>query len=144
MTNSPRTCVDERRSARGCDHGRGSRLGRKNRAKAGKTYGTSDDDENDGAHDVKCPHGRAIATVWVGVGVGGGWIRGGDTCPYALCREWGGAEVEAWGEDHHYCVEVQMAKWVVCSEPARDTTHLIVIGPTRHESVRCLGRSLGP
>jgi hypothetical protein len=30
--------------------GGGSRLGRKNRAKAEKTNGTSDDDENDGAH----------------------------------------------------------------------------------------------
>ena len=29
--------------------GMGSRLGRKNRAKAGKTNVTSDDDENDGA-----------------------------------------------------------------------------------------------
>jgi predicted GNAT family N-acyltransferase len=29
--------------------GRGSRLGRKNMAKAGKKNGTSDDDENDGA-----------------------------------------------------------------------------------------------
>ena len=29
--------------------GGGSRLGRKNRAKAGKTNGTSDDGENDGA-----------------------------------------------------------------------------------------------
>jgi hypothetical protein len=30
--------------------GGGSRLGRKNRAKAGKTNETSDDGENDGAH----------------------------------------------------------------------------------------------
>jgi hypothetical protein len=49
MTDSPRTRVDERRSARGCYRGRGSRLGRKNRAKAGKTNGTSDDGKNDGA-----------------------------------------------------------------------------------------------
>jgi hypothetical protein len=28
--------------------GRGNRLGRKNRVKAGKTNGTSDDDKNDG------------------------------------------------------------------------------------------------
>ena len=41
--------VDERRSARDCDRGQGQRLGRKNRAKAGKTNGTSDDDKNDGA-----------------------------------------------------------------------------------------------
>jgi hypothetical protein len=37
-----------RRSARGCDCGQGIKLGRKNRAKAGKTNGTSDDGENDG------------------------------------------------------------------------------------------------
>jgi hypothetical protein len=40
---------DEGRSARGCDRGRGRRLGRKNRAKAGKMNGTFDDGENDGA-----------------------------------------------------------------------------------------------
>jgi hypothetical protein len=45
-------------------------------------------------HDVKRPHGRAIANARVGVGR----IRGVDVCSYALCREWGGAEVEAWGE----------------------------------------------
>jgi hypothetical protein len=43
-----RTRVDERRSAHDCDHGRGSRLGWNNRAKARKTNGTSDDGENDG------------------------------------------------------------------------------------------------
>ncbi|PWZ34508.1 hypothetical protein Zm00014a_017384 [Zea mays] len=43
MTDSPRTRVNERRSARGCDRGRGSRLGWKNMTKAGKTNGTSDD-----------------------------------------------------------------------------------------------------
>jgi hypothetical protein len=46
MTDSPRTLVDERRSARGCD--RGQQVGRKNRAKAEKTNETSDDGENDG------------------------------------------------------------------------------------------------
>jgi hypothetical protein len=50
MTNSSRTRVDERRLARGYDCGRGSRLGWKNRAKVGKTNGTSDDNENYGAH----------------------------------------------------------------------------------------------
>jgi hypothetical protein len=40
MTDSPRTLVDEHRSARGCDRGRGSRLERKNSTKAGKTDGT--------------------------------------------------------------------------------------------------------
>jgi hypothetical protein len=46
------------------------------------------------AHDVKRPRGRAIATARVGVGAGVGRIRGGGVCYYALCREWGGAEVE--------------------------------------------------
>jgi hypothetical protein len=75
--------------------GGGSRLGWKNRAKTGKTNGTSDDGENDGAHDVKRPRGRAIATARVGVGTSVGRIRGGGACSYALCRKWGGAEVEA-------------------------------------------------
>jgi hypothetical protein len=48
--------------------------------KAMKTNGTSDDGENDGAHDVKRPRGRAIATVRVGVGR----IRGGGVCSHAL------------------------------------------------------------
>jgi hypothetical protein len=48
MTDSSRTRVDEHRSARGCDVGGGSRLGRKNRAKVRKTNRTSDDGENDG------------------------------------------------------------------------------------------------
>jgi hypothetical protein len=43
------------------------------------------------AHDVKRPRGRAIATARVGVGRI--WVGG--ACFYALCREWGGAEVEA-------------------------------------------------
>jgi hypothetical protein len=44
-----RTRVDERRSTHDCDYWRGNRLGRKNRAKAGKTNRTSDDGENDGS-----------------------------------------------------------------------------------------------
>jgi hypothetical protein len=43
-----RTRVDERWLAV-VTVGRGNRLGRKKRAKAGKTNGTSDDGENDGA-----------------------------------------------------------------------------------------------
>jgi hypothetical protein len=50
MTDSPHTHVDERRSARAATVGRGSRLGRKNMAKAGKTGSTFDDSEDDGAH----------------------------------------------------------------------------------------------
>jgi hypothetical protein len=50
MTDTPRTRVDERRSARGCDRGRGIMLGRKNNAKARKTNETSDNDENNDAH----------------------------------------------------------------------------------------------
>jgi hypothetical protein len=50
MTDSPCTRVGERRLARGCDRGGGSRLGRKNSAKARKTNETSDNDENNDAH----------------------------------------------------------------------------------------------
>jgi hypothetical protein len=46
-------------------------------------------------HDVKRPYGRVIATARVDVGTGIGRIQGGGACSYALCREWGGAEVEA-------------------------------------------------
>jgi hypothetical protein len=46
-------------------------------------------------HDVKRPRGRAIATAQVSVGAGVRRIRGGGACSYALCREWGGAGVEA-------------------------------------------------
>jgi hypothetical protein len=45
-------------------------------------------------HDVKRPCGRAITTTRVGVGAGVGQIRGGGACSYALCREYGAAEVE--------------------------------------------------
>mgnify|MGYP006934389416 CR=1 FL=1 len=45
MTDSPRTRVDERRSARGYDRGRGQQVGVEEQAKAGKTNGTSDDSE---------------------------------------------------------------------------------------------------
>jgi hypothetical protein len=44
-----RTRVDERRRLAAATVDRGSSLGRKNRAKAGKTNGMSDDGENDGA-----------------------------------------------------------------------------------------------
>jgi hypothetical protein len=44
-----RTGVDERRSLTATTMGGGSRLRRKNRAKARKTNGTSHDGENDGA-----------------------------------------------------------------------------------------------
>jgi hypothetical protein len=46
-------------------------------------------------HDVKRSRERAIATARVGVGAGIGQIQGGGACSYALCREWGDAEVEA-------------------------------------------------
>jgi hypothetical protein len=84
MTDSPRTRIDERRSAHGCDRGRGQQVGV-------EEQGEGREDEWDVrrrrkrwcAHDVKRPHGR---------------IRGGGACSYALCREWGGVEVEARGE----------------------------------------------
>jgi hypothetical protein len=96
MTDSPRTRVDERRSARGCDRGRGQQVGEEEQDEGRE-------DERDVrqrrkrwcAHDVKHPRGRAIATARVGVGAGVGRIQGGGTCPYALCREWGCVEVEA-------------------------------------------------
>jgi hypothetical protein len=73
--------------------GGGSRLGRKNRAKARKMNGTSDDGENYGECMLH-PRGRAIATTWVGVGASVRRIRGGGACSHALCREWGGVEAE--------------------------------------------------
>jgi hypothetical protein len=96
MTNSPRTHVDERRSARNCDRGRGQQVGV-------EEQGEGKENEWDirrrrkrwYAHDVKCPRGRAIATARVGVGACVGRIQGGGACSYTLCREWGGVEVEA-------------------------------------------------
>jgi hypothetical protein len=44
---------------------------------------------------MKRPRGRAIATAQVGVGADVERIRVGGACSYALCREWGGAELEA-------------------------------------------------
>jgi hypothetical protein len=99
MTDSLRTRVDERRTARGCDCGWGQLVGE-------KEQGEGREDERDVrrrrnrwcAHDVKRLRGRAIATARVGVEAGVGRIREGGACSYAVCREWGGAEVEAWGE----------------------------------------------
>jgi hypothetical protein len=96
MTDSPRTRVDERRSTHGYDRGRRQQVGE-------EEQGEDREYERDVrrrrkrwcAHNVKRPRGRAIATARVGVGAGVGRIRGGDTCSYALCREWGGAKVEA-------------------------------------------------
>jgi hypothetical protein len=76
MTDSPRTRVDERRSARGCDHGRAQQVGVEER-------GEGREDKRDVrrwrkrwcAHDAKRPRGRAIATARVGVGAGIGRIR---------------------------------------------------------------------
>jgi hypothetical protein len=64
MTDSPRTRVDERRSARGCDHGWRQQVGE-------KEQGEGREDEWDVrrrrkrwcAYDVKHPPGRAIATA---------------------------------------------------------------------------------
>jgi hypothetical protein len=87
MTDSRRTRVDERRSARGCDHER-QQVGE-------EEQGEGWVDERDVrrrrkrwcTHDVKRPRGRerAIATARVGIGAGVGRIRGGDACSYALC-----------------------------------------------------------
>jgi hypothetical protein len=47
MTDSPRTRIDERRSARGCDRGQGLQVGEEEQGEGRKTNGTSDDGEND-------------------------------------------------------------------------------------------------
>jgi hypothetical protein len=84
-----RTCVDERRSARSCDRGQGQQVGE-------EEQGEGQEEERDVrrqrkrwcVHAVKHPRERAIATARVSVGTGIRRIRGGDTCPHALCREW--------------------------------------------------------
>jgi hypothetical protein len=77
MTDSPRTHVDQRRSARGCDHVRGQQVG-------DEEQDEGREDERDirrwrkrwCEHDVKHPRGRAIAIARVGVGASVGRIRG--------------------------------------------------------------------
>jgi hypothetical protein len=81
MTDSRRTRVDKRRSARSCDHRRGQQVGE-------EEQGEGREDERDVrrrrkrwcTHDVKSTRRRAIATARVGVGAGVGQIRGGGTC----------------------------------------------------------------
>jgi hypothetical protein len=83
-----RTCIDERRSARGCDRGQGQQVGEEEQ-REGREY------ERDVRrrrkrwcmYAVKHPCGRAIATTRVDVGAGVGQIRGGGACSHALCRE---------------------------------------------------------
>jgi hypothetical protein len=75
MTDSPCTRLDERRSARGCDRGRGQQVGEEEQYEGRE-------DERDVrrrqkrwcAHDVKPPRGCTIATAQVGVGAGVGRI----------------------------------------------------------------------
>jgi hypothetical protein len=89
MTDSCCTRVDERRSARDYDRGRGQQDGE-------EEQGEGREDERDVqrrrkrwcAHDVKRPRGRVIATARVGVEAGVGRIREGGACSYALYREW--------------------------------------------------------
>jgi hypothetical protein len=96
MIDSPRTRIDERRSAHSYDCGRRQQVGE-------EEQGEGREDEQDVrrrrkrwyTHDLKRRRGRAIATTRVGVGAGVGRIRGGGACSYALCREWGGAKVKA-------------------------------------------------
>jgi hypothetical protein len=65
MTDSRCTRVDERRSARSCDRGRGQQVGEEEK-------GEGREDEHDVrrrrkrgcAHDVKRPHGRAIVSAF--------------------------------------------------------------------------------
>jgi hypothetical protein len=96
MTDSPRTRADERWSACGCDRERGQQVWEEEQSEG------REDERDIGrrrkrwcVHDVKRSHGRAIATARVSVGAGVGRIRGGGACSYALCREWGGMEMEA-------------------------------------------------
>jgi hypothetical protein len=96
MTDSPRTCVDECRSACGCDRGREQQIGVEEHSEGREDeWDVRRQQKRWCTHDVKRPRGRARATAQVGVGAGVGRIRGGGACSYALCREWGGAEVEA-------------------------------------------------
>jgi hypothetical protein len=86
MTDSRRTRVDERRSARGCNRGLGQQVRE-------EEHGEGREDERDVrrrrkrwcAHDVKRPRRRAIATVRVGVGASVERIQEGGACSYALC-----------------------------------------------------------
>jgi hypothetical protein len=90
-----RTRVDERRSARGCDRGRGQQVWEEEQGEGRK-------DERDVrrrrkrwcAHAVKRPRGRAIVIAWADVGAGVRRIQGRGACSHALCREWGGAEAK--------------------------------------------------
>jgi hypothetical protein len=99
MTDSPRTRVDERRSARGCDRRRGQQA-------VVEEQGEGREDDRDVrrrrkrwcTYDLKRPRRRAIATARVGVGAGVERIRGEGACSYTICRECGSAEVEASGE----------------------------------------------
>jgi hypothetical protein len=73
MTDSIRTRVDERQSARNCDRGRGQQFGE-------EEQGEGPEDERDVrrrrkrwyAHDVKRSRGHAIATARVGAVAGVG------------------------------------------------------------------------
>jgi hypothetical protein len=49
MTDSHRTRVDECRSARGCDRGRGQQVGEEEQGEGRQDEGASDDGKNDGA-----------------------------------------------------------------------------------------------
>jgi hypothetical protein len=82
-------------------------------------------------HNVKCPRGRAITTARVGVGARVGRIRGGDACFYALCREWGGAKVDAWGEREK---RSRMANEMVAIE----TRTIIIVWRYRWPNGSCL------
>jgi hypothetical protein len=88
MTDSPRTRIDERRSARGCNPRQGQQVGEEEHGEGWEDErGVRQRRKRWCTHDVKRPRGRAVATARVGVGVGVGRIRGGGACSYALCRE---------------------------------------------------------
>jgi hypothetical protein len=83
-----RSHVDERRSAHGCDRGRGQQVGEEQQGESRKDKrGVRRRRKRWCVHAVKHPRGRAIATTRVDIGAGVGRIRGEGACSHALCRE---------------------------------------------------------
>jgi hypothetical protein len=127
MTDSPRTRVDERRSARGCDRGRGQQVGE-------EEQGEGREDERDVrrrrkrwcTHDVKRPRGCAIATARVDVGVGVGRIRvgGAPSVENGVARRW----------SHEGREKSRMANKVVATE----SRTIIIVQRYRESNGSCL------
>jgi hypothetical protein len=84
---------------------------------------------------VKRPHGHAIATMRVGVGMVS--EEYGEETPSPTPSVENGV-ARRWRHDGRE-KRSRMAKWVVSAWPARGMTDLIVSGPTRHERRAVLG-----